>query len=180
MSYKVLTFEPRKDDKQHNPILWKAQMFPPEGYVSIGTTLLQDNIEVNNRRTCEEWEKLLTENGFKFEFNYDHEFCKEYIIFDSYLVSFSFQIFSCDLAASNYKVEVADKFIIPVLYCLDLQKEGSIFPQAIINRIKRFREGFDGNIETNKSLSFILSNIEKIAEACQLYEVDLLYSIEDK
>jgi hypothetical protein len=64
MSYKVLTFEPKKIEKQTNPILWKAQMFPPSEYESVGVTLLNDNIEVNNRRTEKEWEHLLTDNGF--------------------------------------------------------------------------------------------------------------------
>ena len=91
MSYKVLTFEPKKVEKQTNPILWKAQMFPPSEYQSVGVTLLNDNIEVNNRRTEDEWESLLTDNGFKYELNYDHEYCKEFIIFDTSCVAFSFQ-----------------------------------------------------------------------------------------
>ena len=135
MSYKVLVFEPKLPDKCNNPILWKAQMFPPEEYQSVGVTLLNDNIEVNNRRTCEEWETLLTENGFKYEINYDHEHCKEFIIFDTECVAFSFQIFACDISVADYKVQVASGYILPTLYTLNLQKEGSIFPSALQKRI---------------------------------------------
>jgi hypothetical protein len=30
----------------------------------------------------QEWEKILKENSFNYELNYDHEFCREYIIED--------------------------------------------------------------------------------------------------
>ncbi len=178
MSYKVLTFEPKKYGKQANPILWKAQMFPPSEYQSVGVTLLNDNIEVNNRRTEEEWESLLTDNGFKYELNYDHEYCKEFIIFDTSCVAFSFQIFACDIDVSNYCVEVSSEFIIPLLYVLDLSKKGSIFPQALINRIQEAQSTLP-EIDINKNVLNIIKSIKKLAEECQLYEVDIDYQIRE-
>jgi hypothetical protein len=177
MTYKVLVFEPKKIAKSNNPILWKAQMFAPSEYQSVGVTLLNDNIEVNNRRTDLEWEKLLTENGFKYELNYNHEHCKEYIIFDTSCVAFSFQIFACDVEVGNYKVKVASEFILPTLYVLNLNKEGYIFPQALLNRIKESRQSLPDN-NVNQDILRILKSIEKLAEECQLYEVDIVYKID--
>ena len=90
MSYKVLIFKPN-DSEKSNLVLWKAQINPPKNYNSIATVLISDNIAVNNRRTEEEWEKLLTENGFKFELNYDSQYAKQYIIFDVNCVCFEFE-----------------------------------------------------------------------------------------
>lgn len=177
MSYKVLVFEPKKSVKSDNIVLWKAQMFPPSEYQSVGVTLLNDNIEVNNRRTDTEWEKLLTDNGFKYELNYDHEYCKEFIIFDTSCVAFSFQIFACDVDVANYNVLVSSEFILPTLYVLNLSKDGHIFPQALIKRIHDAREKLPSN-QVNDNILRILKSLEKLCEECQLYEVDIAYKID--
>lgn len=179
MSYKVLTFEPKKSFKPDNTILWKAQMFPPSGYQSVGVTLLNDNIEVNNRRTDKEWETLLTENGFKYELNYDHEYCKEFVIFDTSCVAFSFQIFACDIDVSNYTVQIASEYILPTLYVLNLEKEGNIFPQALLKRIDE-ANSIIPNTKINRDMLRILKSIEKLAEECQLYEVDIFYKLHNE
>jgi hypothetical protein len=176
MSYKVLTFEPKKVEKQTNPILWKAQMFPPSEYESVGVTLLNDNIEVNNRRTEEEWENLLTDNGFKYELNYDHEYCKEFIIFDTSCVAFSFQIFGCDINVGSYNVQIASDYILPTLYILNLEKEGNIFPQALMKRIEDANSCLPDN-KANEDMLRILKSIGKLADECQLYEVDIHYKL---
>lgn len=180
MSCKVLIFEPKKTNKISTTILWKAQMFPPTGYQSVGVTLLNDNIEVNNRRTLSEWENLLTENGFKYEVNYDHEYCKEYIIFDTGCVSFSFQIFACDVDVANYKFELAEENILPLLYILDLRKEGCVFPAALLRKINEAKTQLDENHEHNRMFIRFFRNLEALIDHCQQYEVDIQYSIIDK
>ena len=56
MSYTSLIFEPyiitQVDPKF---ILWKGQISSPPNYNSIMITLLGDLIELNNRRTLEQW-----------------------------------------------------------------------------------------------------------------------------
>ncbi len=180
MSYRVLVFKPN-DSEKSNVILWKAQINPPPGYTSIATVLISDNIAVNNRRTAEEWEKLLVENGFKYEINFDSEYAKQYIIFDLNCVCFEFEIFACDVEAAGYQVEVAEEFILPLLYTLDLKKSGSIFPAALISRIKLSTEhlkpnddfGYDGVYKYMKQL-------DRLSEHCQLFEVDVKYEIVER
>lgn len=182
MSYKVLVFEPKKADTPSETILWKAQMFPPTDYQSVGTTLLNDNIEVNNRRTCDEWERLLTENGFKFEINYDHEYCKEYIIFDTECVAFSFQIFALDISTCDYNVLIASDDIVPLLYALNLQKSGTIFPASLEKRILSATDllTLPSAPLTNMKMLSVLKTLQRLVEHCQLYEVDIKYYIEDR
>ena len=78
MSYTLLVFEP---DIKHHPsaenVLWKGQVIPPSDYSSIMLILLQDILELNNRRTMQEWVKILKENSFNHILNYEHEFCRE-------------------------------------------------------------------------------------------------------
>jgi hypothetical protein len=148
----------------------------------VGVTLLNDNIEVNNRRTDTEWEKLLTENGFKYELNYDHEHCKEFIIFDTSCVAFSFQIFACDVTSSDYKVLVTGEDIIHLLYVLSLQKNGTIFPARLQKRISDASELLTLPTAplTNMKMLSLLKVLQRLVDHCQLYEVDIKYSIEDR
>lgn len=179
MDYKVLVFEPSKKSISSDVILWKAQITPPPNYVSISTVLISDNIEVNNRRTVDEWEKLLEESGFKYELNYNHDLCKEYIIFDTECVAFSFQIFACDLTHA-VKAEVASDHILSILNVLDLNKQGTIFPQALINRIENAKNHLKNtNNKNNHIISNVLSLISKVAQECQIYEIDTKYHIVD-
>ena len=135
MSYKVLKFEPKEYPKS-SVILWKAQVNPPENFTSIATVLLSDNIDVNNRRTLQEWESLLTDNGFKFHENFDSEFAKEYIIFDKECVSFSFQVFACDINVGNYCIEAGEEYILPLLFSLDLKNILLFINNSILNSTK--------------------------------------------
>lgn len=180
MSCKVLFFEPKKTEKLSTTILWKAQMFPPTGHQSVGVTLLSDNIEINNRRTELEWENLLTDNGFKYEINYDHNYCKEYIIFDTTCVSFSFQIFACDVDVANYQFELAEENILPLLYILDLKKEGSIFPAALLRKINEAKSQLDEKSENNRFFLRFFRNLESLIDHCQQYEVDIKYCVIEK
>lgn len=182
MSYKVLIFEPKKDKDPSVLVLWKAQMFPPTDYQSVGVTLLNDNIEVSNRRTSDEWKTLITENGFKYELNYDHEHCKEFIIFDTSCVAFSFQIFACDITSADYKVLVAGEDIIQLLYVLNLQKSGTLFPANLQKRINYASEILtlpSAPLTNMKTLS-LLKVLERLVDHCQTYEVDIKYYIEDQ
>jgi hypothetical protein len=182
MSYKVLVFEPKKDNDPSGLVLWKAQMFPPTDYQSVGVTLLNDNIEVNNRRTSDEWEILLTENGFKYELNYDHEFCKEFIIFDTSCVAFSFQIFACDITSADYKVLVTGEDIIHLLFTLSLQKSGTIFPASLQKRINDASELLTLPTAplTNMKMLSLLKVLQRLVDHCQSYEVDIKYYMEDR
>lgn len=179
MSYRVLVFEPSKSNSNSDVILWKAQITPPPNYISISTVLISDNIEVNNRRPVEEWEKLLRESGFKYELNYNHDLCKEYIIFDTDCVVLSFQIFACGLT-QTVKAEVANDHILSVLEVLNLKKQGTIFPQALMNRIENARNLLKiADSKYNYIISNILSLIYKVAEECQIHEIDTKYHIVD-
>ena len=180
MSYKVLIFKPNNSEKS-NLILWKAQINPPKNYNSIATVLISDNIAVNNRRTEEEWEKLLTENGFKFELNYDSPYAKQYIIFDVNCVCFEFEIFACDVQAAGYQVEVAQDFILPILCALDLSKSGNIFPLALMSRIKLVTENLINNDDIGyDNVCKYMNQINKLSEHCQLFEVDVKYEIDER
>ena len=63
MSYKLLVFEPHiKSHPSSENVLWKGQVIPPSNYSSIMLVLLQDILELNNRRTISEWENILKDN----------------------------------------------------------------------------------------------------------------------
>jgi hypothetical protein len=156
MSYTLLVFEP---DIKHHPsaenVLWKGQVIPPSNYSSIMLILLQDILELNNRRTMQEWEKILRENSFNYELNYDHEFCREYIIEDKPLVAYSFQLFMCDLQDGLNRLEVADENILPILFSLNISKNkqepiqvARYFPGQFY---KAHYDSFDEETETGKT-----------------------------
>lgn len=185
MSYKYLIFKPACTSLQiaSNEILWKAQVIVPANYVSIASTLLEDNISINNRRKLSDWENLLEENGFKYEKNFDHEYCKGYVIFDAKFTSYEFQLFACDVNAADYKVEAAMDLIHPLLYILELRKTGVIFPEALLKKIYEAKEKLtvseDYENNMNKIVLNTLTVLEKLAQHCQDYEVDIFYSIMD-
>ena len=107
MSYTTLTFEPKIDIKP-NPqtILWKGQVSAPQNHKSIMITLLEDIIVLNNRRTLSLWSQILKENNFEYEINFEHDYCKEYVIRDSDCLSYSLQLFACDLIEGQNKLEL--------------------------------------------------------------------------
>jgi hypothetical protein len=181
MGYTLLVFEP---DIKHHPsaenVLWKGQVIPPSNYSSIMLVLLQDILELNNRRTMQEWEKILRENSFKHELNYDHEFCREYIIQDKPLVAYSFQLFMCDLQDGTNRLEVVDEYILPILFSLNISKNKSYNPVALKKRIETALELI--SISDPKPLNLMmigqLNLLDKLADVCIDYEVDVKCTIE--
>lgn len=186
MEYKYLIFKPATptDSSSKENMLWKAEVIVPENFSSIASTLLEDNITLNNRRKLEDWEKLLEENGFKYDKNFEHDFCKGYVIFDVKFTTYEFHLFACDINAADYKVEVGQDLIHPLLFVLDLKKEGIIFPQSLMNKIKDAKEKLLAVNDTanlsNKMVLNLLNILEKLVDHCQSYEVDIFYGIMDK
>jgi len=181
MSYTLFVFEP---DIKHHPspenVLWKGQVIPPPNYSSIMLILLQDILELNNRKTMQEWENTLRENSFKYELNYDHEFCREYIIEDKPLVAYSFQLFMCDLQDGLNRLEVTDRYILPILFSLNIAKDNSYNPVALKKKIETAMELI--SISDAKPMNLImigqLNLLDKLADICIDYEVDVKCTIE--
>ena len=181
MSYTLLVFEPHiKSHPKPEDVLWKGQVIPPSNYSSIMLILLQDILELNNRRTMQEWEKILTENSFEYELNYDHEFCREYIIEDKTLVAYSFQLFMCDLQDGLNRLEVTDQYILPILFSLNIAKNNSYNPVALKKKIETAMELI--SISDAKPMNLImigqLNLLDKLADICIDYEVDVKCTIE--
>ena len=182
MSYKVLVFKPDiKSRSKPENVLWKAQVIPPPNFSSITLILLQDIIALNDRRTVKEWDDILFKNNLNFSFNYDHEFCREYIIHDKPLVSYSFQLFSCDLQEGTNVLEISDKYILPLLFCLNMtQKEGSYNPVALRKKISDALEFISVSSPSTDNLVYIdqLKLLNKLTDICVDYEVDVKCTIE--
>ena len=181
MSYTLLVFEP---DIKHHPsaenVLWKGQVIPPSSYSSIMLVLLQDILELNNRRTMQEWEKILRENSFNYELNYEHEFCREYIIEDKPLIAYSFQLFMCDLQEGLNRLEVTDEYVLPILFSLNIAKNKSYNPVALKKKIETALELI--SISDPKPMNLImisqLNLLDKLTDICIDYEVDVKCTIE--
>lgn len=182
MSYTLLVFEP--DIKSHpsaENVLWKGQVIPPSNYSSIMLVLLQDILELNNRRTLSEWENILRDNSFKHTLNYDHEFCREYIIEDKPLVAYSFQLFMCDLQDGTNRLEITSEYILPLLFSLNMtKKEGSYNPVALKKKIDTALEYISVSTPSTTNLIVIgqLNLLDKLADVCIDYEVDVRCTIE--
>ena len=183
MGYTLLVFEP---DIKHHPsienVLWKGQVIPPSNYSSIMLILLQDILELNNRRTMQEWENILKDNSFKYTLNYDHDFCREYIIEDKPLIAYSFQLFMCDLQDGLNRLEVADENILPILFSLNISKNKSYNPVALKKKIESALELI--SISEPKPLNLMIKGqlnlLNKLADVCIDYEVDVKCTIEVK
>jgi len=181
MGYTLLVFEP---DIKHHPsienVLWKGQVIPPSNYSSIMLILLQDILELNNRRTMQEWENILKDNSFKYTLNYDHDFCREYIIEDKPLIAYSFQLFMCDLQDGLNRLEVADENILPILFSLNISKNKSYNPVALKKKIESALELI--SISEPKPLNLMIKGqlnlLNKLADVCIDYEVDVKCTIE--
>lgn len=182
MSYKVLVFKPEiKNHPSPENVLWKGQVIPPSNYSSIMLVLLQDLLELNNRRSIKEWERILKDNEFNYTLNYDHEFCREYIIEDKPLVAYSFQLFMCDLQENTNNLEISDKYILPLLFVLNMsQKEGIYNPVAFKKKIKTALEYVSVSTPSPDNLIVIgqLNLLDKLADICIDYEVDVKCTIE--
>ena len=181
MSYASLVFEPNIIT-QVDPkfILWKGQVSSPPNCNSIMITLLGDLIELNNRRALEQWLSILKDNNFEYELNFDHEYCKEYIIKDSELVSYSFQIFACDLSSTQNKVEISNEYILPMMFILDLIKNKSYNPFVMSKKIQNALEliSISNPDPTNLVMINNLKILERLILVCIDYEVDIKCTIE--
>jgi hypothetical protein len=143
-------------------------------------TLLGDLIALNNRRTLEQWLNILKDNNFEYELNFDHEYCKEYIIKDSELVSYSFQIFACDLSSTQNKVEISSEYILPMMFILDLIKNKSYNPFMMSKKIQNALEliSISNPDPTNLVMINNLKILERLILVCIDYEVDVKCTIE--
>lgn len=190
MLKKVLILEPDiKEVANPDFVLWKAQVDPPSDYNSVPLTMLKDNIEVSNRRTLQSWEQLLTDNGYKYDLNYDHKYCREYIIFDTDLITYPLQLFACDISKNSYKVEISSALILPILAFLHLKKQGSVNPVVIHNLINHYYEYYENPKPNSEkvidddlypTIKKILFVIEKLVDQCIDYECDVKYYIDEK
>jgi hypothetical protein len=190
MLKKVLILEPDiKEVANPDFVLWKAQVDPPSDYNSVPLTMLKDNIEVSNRRTLQSWEQLLTDNGYKYDLNYDHKYCREYIIFDTDLITYPLQLLACDISKNSYKVEISSALILPILAFLHLKKEGSVNPVVIHNLINHYYEYYENpklkyekevDDDLYPTIKKILFVIEKLVDQCIDYECDVKYYIDEK
>ena len=181
MSYASLIFEPYNiTEVDPKFILWKGQVSSPPNYNSFMITLLGDLIELNNRRTLEQWLSILKDNNFEYELNFDHEYCKEYIIKDSELVSYSFQIFACDLSSTQNKVEISSEYILPMMFILDLIKNKSYNPFVMSKKIQNALEliSISNPDPTNLVMINNLKILERLILVCIDYEVDVKCTIE--
>ena len=181
MSYTTLTFEPKiKNKPSPEIILWKGQVSAPQNHKSIMITLLEDLIILNNRRTLSQWLQILKENNFEYELNFDHDSCKEYVIRDSDCLSYSLQLFACDLSGGQNKLEIANEHILPTLFILDLEKNKSYNPVLMTKKIEKALELISVSSPSPTNL-VIISNLEilnKLALVCIDYEVDIKCTIE--
>jgi hypothetical protein len=180
MYYKTLVFEPLLQDKtQSKNILWKAQVSPPEGHSSIILILLKDLIELNNRRSLDEWYSILKDNSLNWTLNYDHENCKEFIIEEKNLIAYPLQIFACDIGVTNNKIEISSKYSLTLLHILNVSKNGIINPVALSRKILNALELLAVQIPDANNLVMmgILRSLDKLAELCISYEVDVKYDL---
>jgi hypothetical protein len=181
MSYTTLVFEP-KILNPTNPenVLWKAQISAPPNYKSIMITLMEDLIALSNRRTLLQWINILKENNYNYEINFDHEACKEYIIADSPLVSYSLQLFACNLSEGQNKVEISSEYILPILFILDLQKNKSYNPVLVNKKIENALDliSVSSSDPTNLVMINNLKILERLILVCIDYEVDVKCTIE--
>ena len=181
MSYTTLTFEPKIDIKP-NPqtILWKGQVSAPQNHKSIMITLMEDIIVLNNRRTLSQWSQILKENNFEYEINFEHDYCKEYVIRDSDCLSYSLQLFACDLIEGQNKLEITSEYIMPILFILDLQKNKSYNPVSLNKKIDNALEliSISKTDATNLVLINNLKILQKLVLVCIDYEVDIKCTIE--
>ena len=124
--------------------------------------------------------KILKENSFNHILNYEHEFCREYIIEDKPLVAYSFQLFMCDLQDGTNRLEVTSDYILPILYSLDISKNKSYNPVALKKRIETALEliSISDPKPTNLIIIGQLNLLDKLADVCIDYEVDVKCTIE--
>lgn len=179
MDYRVLILKPHVTEKT-NPdfVLWKAQVDCPKNYESIESVQFNDFIDKNNRRTILEWEKLIDSVGLKFDLKFDHKYCREYSVIDINHYPFCVQLFCCDIAVASYSIEVHEAEILNFLALLNLKKNGSINPVALLYRLSEARE--KTTLIKQPIISGLFFILEKLIDHCIDYEADIDYGIEER
>lgn len=181
--YAILIFEPSIPEN-YNPgvVLWKGQIDADKYYRSVNLAILQDNIEWNNRRTLEAWHKFLYENNISFETLFKSEFAQSLKILDVDNKTFEFQLFCCDIRASNNKIEISNDFIMAALFILDLKRQGVLNPNTLLNKVKNARiiieADRDRNLDTYDSMINIFKSLEKLCDNCMYYENEIRFYVE--
>lgn len=183
--YSILVFEPEilptYDDKT---ILWKIQLDVPKNYNSIILNLISDNIYLNNRRLLKNWYDFFEDNNIKFKNTFESEYCQELKIYDENDLVFKLQLFACDIKASNYKVEIEHDLIIPILYILDIKKNGVINPILLQKKIDNAKLILSANTDNNggveKNILKYFQQIIKLLDHCNFYEHDVKFFIQDR
>lgn len=177
MDYKHLVFQPIVNQPLNDDhILWKAQLEVFNSYSSLQTIMINDWIELSNRRTLKEWIKLFDNNSFEYYINFESEYCIEYVIYEKETVNYSIQLFACDIRATTSQLEFSEEIIMPILFILDLQKKGRINPVALRNRIA---QAYDRIVPDNVNLliSANLKALERLCDLCIDYETDLSFEV---
>lgn len=143
-------------------------------------TLLEDLIILNNRRTLNQWCQILKENNYDYEINFDHDFCKEYVIKDSDCLSYTLQIFACELIKGQNKVEISSEYILPILYILDLKKNETYNPVSLNKKIDKALDliSVASPNPTNLVMISNLKILSKLVLVCIDYEVDIKCTID--
>lgn len=179
MDYRVLILKPHiVNEVNPDSVLWKAQIDCPKDYESVEVIQLNELIEKNNRRIILEWEKLIDSVGLKFDLKFDHKYCREYSVIDINHFPFCVQLFCCDISVANYSVEVHEAEILNFLTLLNLKKNGSINPVALLHRLSEAREKtIHLKLPIISGLFFIL---EKLIDHCIDYEVDIDYGVVER
>ena len=67
-----------------------------------------------------------------------------------------------------------------VLYLLDLKKQGTIFPAALLRKINEAKQSLEPSSSSNKVFYGFFRNLESLIDHCQQYEVDIMYSVVEK
>lgn len=179
MDYRVLVLRPHLiSEANPDSVLWKAQVDCPKDYESIEVVQLNEFIEKNNRRFVLDWEKLIDSVGLKFDLKFDHKYCREYSVIDINHYPFCVQLFCCDISVANYAIEVHQDEILNFLTLLNLNKNGSINPVALLYRLSEARE--KTIFIKQPIISGLFFILEKLIDHCIDYEVDIDYGIEER
>ena len=142
-----------------------------------GTNYASKNNIVKNHYTNASNLSVMTKVGQPTSYiNFESEYCLEYIIYEKEAVNYSIQLFACDVRASTNKLEFSEDVIMPLLFILDLQKEGKINPVALRNRISLAHDRIVPD-SINLLISSNLKALERLCDLCIDYETDLSFAI---
>lgn len=179
MEYRVLVLRPHiVSEVNPDSVLWKGQISCPSSYESIARNLLDEELNTNNRRSINQWERLVADVGLKYDLNYDHKYCREYSLFDLDLFKFALQLFCCDISVANYSLEVHEEEILNFISLLELKNSGQINPVALVNRLENAKEKMILSGIKNPIITGLFFVLEKLVNHCIDYESDITYDIE--